>query len=89
MPFRITWSRRKRVKQKGERLRGKQREGGAEREREEGEERERVMDCWRDCEQFVKLCERFPSEPAYGRLILSNVGLATFKMMQRLLLRLA
>lgn len=26
-------------------------------EREEGEERVRVMDCWRDCKQFVKLCK--------------------------------
>lgn len=34
-------------------------------------------------------CKRFPSEPAHGRLILSNVCLATFKMIQRLLLRLA
>lgn len=40
MPFRITWSRRKRVKQKGERLRGKGGEKGVQREREEGEESE-------------------------------------------------
>lgn len=41
-----------------------QTEGGAaprnrESEEREGrkEERERVMDCWRDCKQFVKLCK--------------------------------
>lgn len=32
-------------------------EKGVQREREEGEERERVMDCWRDCKPFVKLCK--------------------------------
>lgn len=31
-------------------------EMGVQTEREE-EERERVMDCWRDCKQFVKLCK--------------------------------
>lgn len=86
MPFQITWSRRERVKWKRERLKEKGGEGGARNERRRG--RERDMDCWRDCEQFVKLCKWLPSEPAYGRLILSNIGLATFKMIQRLLLRL-
>lgn len=54
MPFQITWSRRERVKRGAGALREPGR-AGVQRKREGEEERERVTDCCRDCEQFVKL----------------------------------
>lgn len=64
------------------------REGGAENQGRRGRKTARfgLLEGLQAIRQTLQV---IPSQPAYGRLILSSVGLAPFKRIQRLLLRLA